>query len=49
MRAIVLSKVERAAELLSPADDLGATESELREQWRGHYDELNRTAAEQTA
>ena len=35
--SIVLVKVDRALPLISPAYDLGQTETEVREQWKQHF------------
>jgi uncharacterized protein len=44
IRSIVLITVERALPLISPAYDLGATEDEVRAQWRSHRDSLSPVA-----
>lgn len=40
IRSVVLVAVERALPLVSPAYDAGASEEEIRAQWRAHYDAL---------
>ena len=40
IRSIVLIKVERAAELWSPAYDTGTSEREVAERWERHWDDL---------
>ncbi len=40
IRAIVVLEVARALPLTSPAYDDGATEAELRETWRRHFDSI---------
>jgi predicted pyridoxine 5'-phosphate oxidase superfamily flavin-nucleotide-binding protein len=37
IRAVVLVRVERAAELISPAYDSGANEDEVRARWQEHH------------
>src|SRR5215470_4228083 len=42
IRSIVLVKVERALPLISPAYDFGATEEEVRTQWKAYTEGLER-------
>jgi predicted pyridoxine 5'-phosphate oxidase superfamily flavin-nucleotide-binding protein len=42
LRAVIVMRVERALPLISPAYDGGATELEVRRQWKRRVDELNR-------
>ena len=42
IRSIVLVKVERALQMLSPAYDNGATEEEVRERWRRYWESIER-------
>jgi len=37
VRAAVLVRVDRALPLISPAYDLGLSEEEIRDRWKGHY------------
>jgi len=41
IKAVVLVKIERALPLISPAYDNGATEDEIRANWRAHFNELD--------
>src|ERR687888_169403 len=45
VRTVVVVRVERAAELVSPAYDAGATEDEVAARWEEHVAELRRVAA----
>ena len=40
IRHVVLVKVERALPLISPAYDSGATEAEIRAQWKGYWSSI---------
>ena len=37
IRSIILVKIEKVSEILSPLYDLGHTEEELRSKWKKHY------------
>jgi uncharacterized protein len=41
VRTVVLTRVDRATPLISPAYDSGRTGQEIREQWLRHFDALN--------
>jgi predicted pyridoxine 5'-phosphate oxidase superfamily flavin-nucleotide-binding protein len=40
IRSIVLVKVERVLELVSPEYDMGATEAEVRERWKLYWEDI---------
>ena len=40
IRAVVVLHVTKAAPVISPAYDIGATEPELRSQWRSYFDSI---------
>jgi predicted pyridoxine 5'-phosphate oxidase superfamily flavin-nucleotide-binding protein len=45
IRSVVLIAVEQAASLVSPAYDSGASEDEIRAQWRAYYEGVERGRA----
>lgn len=45
IRSAIIMKVERALPVVSPAYDQTVSELEIRKQWKGYFDELNKDIA----